>query len=144
MKSGRRRAGNQSTMPSVAIVGMACRYPDARSPSELWESVLAQRRAFRRISEGLIASLLGDSGPIRRGQGLVTGVAQGTKDELTRMISAEVRNFLDKIDAVDLVQQVVAGLVIEMKTEIRFTRAEDGKLSTQVETPAIKVRTSDE
>jgi enediyne polyketide synthase len=35
--------------PGVAIVGMACRYPDARSPVELWENVLAQRRAFRRM-----------------------------------------------------------------------------------------------
>ncbi len=35
--------------PAIAIVGMACRYPDARSPVELWESVLAQRRAFRRL-----------------------------------------------------------------------------------------------
>jgi enediyne polyketide synthase len=33
----------------IAIVGMACRYPDARSPAELWETALAQRRAFRRI-----------------------------------------------------------------------------------------------
>ena len=32
---------------AVAVVGMACRYPDARSPAELWENVLAQRRAFR-------------------------------------------------------------------------------------------------
>src|SRR5208282_1573303 len=29
--------------------GMACVYPDARSPGELWENVLAQRRAFRRV-----------------------------------------------------------------------------------------------
>ncbi len=36
-------------MPPIAIVGMACRYADARSPEELWENVLAQRRAFRRI-----------------------------------------------------------------------------------------------
>ncbi len=28
---------------------MACVYPDARTPGELWENVLAQRRAFRRI-----------------------------------------------------------------------------------------------
>jgi enediyne polyketide synthase len=34
---------------SIAIVGMACRYPDARTPAELWENVLAQRRAFRRM-----------------------------------------------------------------------------------------------
>ena len=34
---------------SIAIVGMACQYPDARSPRELWENVLAQRRAFRQM-----------------------------------------------------------------------------------------------
>jgi enediyne polyketide synthase len=34
---------------SVAIVGMACCYPDARRPAELWENCLAGRRAFRRI-----------------------------------------------------------------------------------------------
>ena len=33
----------------IAIVGMACIYPDARSPIELWENALAQRRAFRRM-----------------------------------------------------------------------------------------------
>ncbi|MBV8199265.1 MAG: acyltransferase domain-containing protein, partial [Acidobacteria bacterium] len=31
----------------IAIVGMGCRYPDARSPAELWENALARRRAFR-------------------------------------------------------------------------------------------------
>ena len=35
--------------PAIAIIGMACRYPDANSPQELWENALAQRRAFRRI-----------------------------------------------------------------------------------------------
>ena len=34
---------------AIAVVGMACVYPDANSPSELWENVLAQRRAFRRM-----------------------------------------------------------------------------------------------
>src|SRR5215471_17741633 len=33
----------------IAIVGMACCYADARSPQELWENVLARRRAFRRL-----------------------------------------------------------------------------------------------
>lgn len=37
--------------PAIAIVGMACRFPDARTPAELWENVLAQRRAFRRIPD---------------------------------------------------------------------------------------------
>ncbi|MBU8900206.1 SDR family NAD(P)-dependent oxidoreductase [Corallococcus sp. M34] len=31
----------------LAVVGLACRYPDASSPAELWETVVAQRRAFR-------------------------------------------------------------------------------------------------
>ncbi|HEX8091584.1 MAG TPA: type I polyketide synthase, partial [Blastocatellia bacterium] len=34
---------------AFAIVGMACCYPDARSPDDLWRNVLAQRRSFRRI-----------------------------------------------------------------------------------------------
>lgn len=38
-------------MPSIAIIGMACRYPDARSPRQLWENALAQRRSFRRIPQ---------------------------------------------------------------------------------------------
>jgi enediyne polyketide synthase len=37
--------------PSIALVGMACRYPGARTPAELWENVLAGRRAFRRIPD---------------------------------------------------------------------------------------------
>ncbi len=37
------------TTPSIAMVGFACVYPDARSPAELWENVLAGRRAFRRL-----------------------------------------------------------------------------------------------
>ncbi len=34
---------------NVAIVGMSCCYPDTNSPGELWNNVLAGRRAFRRI-----------------------------------------------------------------------------------------------
>lgn len=35
--------------PALAIVGMACRYPDADRPDRLWEMVLDQRRVFRRL-----------------------------------------------------------------------------------------------
>src|SRR6478672_532528 len=41
--------GSSFSGPSIAIVGMGCIYPDARTPGELWENVLAQRRAFRRL-----------------------------------------------------------------------------------------------
>lgn len=36
-------------MTGIAIVGMACRYAEARSPMQLWENVLAQRQSFRHI-----------------------------------------------------------------------------------------------
>lgn len=36
-------------MSKIAIVGMACRYAEVRSPLELWQNVLAQRRSFRPI-----------------------------------------------------------------------------------------------
>ncbi len=36
-------------MSQISIIGMACRYAEARSPRQLWENVLAQRRSFRRI-----------------------------------------------------------------------------------------------
>ncbi|MFD9891359.1 SDR family NAD(P)-dependent oxidoreductase [Amycolatopsis sp. NPDC059027] len=36
----------------IAIVGMACRYPDADDPARLWEVVLQRRRAFRRLPPG--------------------------------------------------------------------------------------------
>ncbi|HET7231277.1 MAG TPA: polyketide synthase, partial [Longimicrobium sp.] len=52
-------------MTSIAVVGMACRYPGARSPAELWENVLARRRAFRPIPpERLrLADYPGGNGP---------------------------------------------------------------------------------
>src|SRR5438874_6490601 len=48
MPSGK---GDRSSMSRIAIVGMACRYPDATSPRELWENVMAGRRAFRRLPD---------------------------------------------------------------------------------------------
>ncbi|MDG4793436.1 type I polyketide synthase [Micromonospora sp. WMMD1082] len=38
-------------MTRIAVVGMACRFPDATSPRELWENALAGRRAFRRLPD---------------------------------------------------------------------------------------------
>src|ERR1051326_6016320 len=36
---------------SIAVVGISCRYPDANSPKEFWENILAQRCAFRRMPD---------------------------------------------------------------------------------------------
>ncbi|WP_031226270.1 polyketide synthase, partial [Streptomyces roseochromogenus] len=39
----------------IAVVGMACRYPDADDPAQLWDLVLRKRRAFRRLPEERLA-----------------------------------------------------------------------------------------
>ena len=114
---------------------------DEREEREQREREQREReRSFRKLGDSLISSIWGDSSAaIKRGQGLVTGVAQGTKEELARMIAQEVRGFLDKMDAADLVQEIVSGLVIEMKTEIRFRRDEEGRLEPDIRTEPAKV-----
>lgn len=36
---------------SIAIIGMACEFPGAHSPEELWQNVLAGRRYFRKMPD---------------------------------------------------------------------------------------------
>jgi enediyne polyketide synthase len=36
---------------AIAVVGMSCWYPGARSPTQLWENILARRQEFRRFLE---------------------------------------------------------------------------------------------
>lgn len=40
-----------ASAPSVAVIGVGCWYPGARSPKELWENILARRQAFRRMPD---------------------------------------------------------------------------------------------
>ncbi len=42
---------NGPSSARIAIVGIGLRYPDAGTPGELWENVLAGRRAFRRLPD---------------------------------------------------------------------------------------------
>lgn len=35
----------------IAVIGMACWYPGARNPRQLWENILARRRQFRRLPD---------------------------------------------------------------------------------------------
>jgi len=50
-----RSEGGHPMNPVVAVVGMACRYPEADNPAELWENVLTQRRSFRRMPPGRLS-----------------------------------------------------------------------------------------
>ena len=81
----------------------------------------------------MLADLVGSGQSFRRGsQDLVTGVAMATKEEALRIITSEVRGFLDKMDVADLMQQIVEGLVVDVHTKIRFERASDGEVRPTV------------
>jgi enediyne polyketide synthase len=57
-----------SSATPIAIVGLACRFPDADDPLALFESALAGRRAFRRLPPGRLGAVADpDAG---RGAGL--------------------------------------------------------------------------
>ena len=101
-----------------------------------------RRTRFGRLGEQ-ISGLLDPESAFRRGQDIVTGVTQATKEELMRIVSAEVRSFLDKIDAVDMLQQVVAGLVVDVNMQVRFSRAADGLTQARVTKQESQVRSRD-
>ncbi|WP_319405545.1 SDR family NAD(P)-dependent oxidoreductase [uncultured Desulfosarcina sp.] len=42
---------HRSPPPAIAVIGLACRYPDAATPRQLWENILGRRRQFRRIPD---------------------------------------------------------------------------------------------
>jgi len=98
---------------------------------------------FQRLS-GQLTGLLDPEGAFRRGSGLVTGVTQATKEELVRIVSAEMRNFLDKMDAADLIQQVIAGLVIDVNMQVKFSREGNGPAQPEITRNEAKIRLDDD
>ena len=112
--------------------------PEPEGPDERRERLGGP--GFRQRTSDLLNGLLDREGPLRRGQEMVTGVTQATKDELMRIVSAEVRSFLDKMDAVDLLQQVISGLTVDVSMKIRFSREPGrGGLQSHVERSEAEV-----
>ena len=96
-----------------------------------------------RLGEQL-TGLLDPESALRKGQDLVSGVTQATKEELMRIVSAEMRSVLDKMDAVDLLQQVIAGLVVDVHMQVRFSRASDGVAQPRITKQETQIRTREE
>jgi len=111
--------------------------PDDDEPGE--EGHREKGSRFQRLGEQL-TGLLDPEAAFRRGSGLVAGVTQATKEELVRVISAEVKNFLDKMDAADLLQQIIAGLVIDVNMQVRFSRQGDGPAQPEITRQEAKIR----
>src|ERR1051326_7938296 len=66
-------------MTAIAIIGMACRYAEARSPRQLWENVLAQRRSFRRIPR--VRLNLADYAPELQREDHITSIMAAVLDD---------------------------------------------------------------
>jgi len=89
-----------------------------------------------------ITGLLDPEAALRKGQDLVSGVTAATKEELMRIATSELRSFLDKMDAVDLLQQVITGLVVDVHMQVKFSRSADGIAQPKItkQTSRISVR----
>lgn len=63
-----------------------------------------------------------------------------------RIATSELRSFLDKMDAVDLLQQVIAGLVVDVHMQVRFSRGADGTTQPKItkQSSEISVREDEE
>jgi hypothetical protein len=101
-------------------------------------------RRYQARFKRMLSDLIDSGAALRRGsQEIVTGVAVGTKEELVRIATGEIRGFLEKLDVADIVQDIVAGLVIEVKAEIKFSRdPSTGKLTSKVTTQDVATRTA--
>jgi hypothetical protein len=65
---------------------------------------------------------------VRRAVSAGVGAAAGSKDAIMRAAAGEVRVWLDHLNMNEEIAKVLAKLVVEVKTEIRFRPTDDGKI----------------
>jgi enediyne polyketide synthase len=76
---------SEPTKPSIAIIGMACEFPGAHSPEELWQNVLAGRRFFRKAPTERLPREYFDSDPLVPGKSYCDQMAVIEGWQLTRL-----------------------------------------------------------
>ena len=67
------------------------------------------------------------------------GAASRSKDDIVRVAAGEMRTWLEHLNLNEELAKVLAKLVIEVKTEIRFRPTDDGKLTPEASND-IKVK----
>jgi hypothetical protein len=65
---------------------------------------------------------------VRRAVSAGVGAASRSKDDIMRAAAGEMRNWLEHLNLNEELAKVLAKMVIEVKTEIRFRPTDDGKL----------------
>ena len=76
---------------------------------------------------------------VRRAVSAGVGAARSSKDEVMRAAATEVRHWLEHMNLNEELAKALAKMVIEVKTEIRFRPADDGKLVPET-TNEVKVK----
>jgi hypothetical protein len=68
---------------------------------------------------------------VRRAVSAGVGAATRSKDDIMRAAATEMRAWLEHMNINEEVVKALSKMVIEVKTEIRFRPAEDGRLVTE-------------
>ncbi len=76
---------------------------------------------------------------VRRAVSAGVGAARNSKEDIMRAAANEVRSWLEHLNMNDEVAKVLAKMVIEVKTEIRFRPTDDGKVVSET-TNEVKVK----
>ncbi|HSS39767.1 MAG TPA: hypothetical protein VLT58_13455 [Polyangia bacterium] len=76
---------------------------------------------------------------VRRAVSAGVGAARSSKDDIMRAAAGEVRNWLEHLNLNDELAKALSKMVIEVKTEIRFRPAEDGRMVPET-TNEVKVK----
>lgn len=98
------------------------------TPPELGPDEAAARPDDRRISDF-----------VRRAVSAGVGAARNSKEDIMRAAANEVRSWLEHLNLNDELAKALSKMVIEVKTEIRFRPAEDGRMVPET-TNEVKVK----
>ena len=79
---------------------------------------------------------------VRRAVSAGVGAAARSKDDIMRTAATEMRTWLEHMNFSEEIAKALSGMVIEVKTEIRFRPSEDGRLVPQA-TSDMKMKSSD-
>jgi len=76
---------------------------------------------------------------VRRAVAAGFEAAGRSKEDIVRIATTEIRNWLDRLELDTELRKTLAKMVLEVKAEIRFRPLEDGKLAPETEAE-VKVR----
>jgi len=77
---------------------------------------------------------------VSAGVGAAAGAAARSKDDIMRAAAGEVRNWLEHMNFNEELMKALSKMVVEVKTEVRFRMAEDGKVVSETSND-VKVKT---